>query len=502
MIKRLDVKFILTLIITAVVPIVASIYLVTEAVHTSLGVGLNKDIASSLSKSVAVHKSYIDAIKENHNSFMLRLSDSSKLTQACVAQDEAAIKHVLQSFLKSASVQLISVELGNKELTVTTPINEKKIRPVVKNTTLKTSFCKNAEVVFGVSRKIMTDFKKAAQYTETYEALYHAPRKYLTHRVIMIYGIFLGLIVIISVWQGAYWTRRFTRRLHTLNMATKSVAQGDLQVRVNPGGQDEVAELIDSFNTMVDEIASTRARIEYLQKISTWQEIARRLAHEIKNPLTPIHLAAQQLKNKYNANDPNFGRLLEQSVDIIEEEVVTLKRLVTDFSSFAKLPQIAPEPIDVADFLSDCEASLEYMGEQHNVDLHFELPTQGILVSIDVMMMKRVVDNLIRNATEAMANANVSTPKIRITVIELTKTNDVAIRFEDNGPGILPEHHPSLFEPYFTTKEEGTGLGLAISKKIVLEHNGVIWIDDEQDVGATFVVQIPRHQHYSKSKVR
>ncbi|MBN2341857.1 MAG: HAMP domain-containing protein [Deltaproteobacteria bacterium] len=491
MIKRLDVKFVLTLIITAVVPIVASIYLVTEAVKTSLGVGLNKDIAASLSKSVTVHKNYIEAIKANHTGVMLRLSDSARLAHACAASDEEQIETVLRSFLASASIKQISLAFGNRELVVQKAMDESRYRSVTRQSSLKNAVCKNVEVVFAVDRDITGNFNEAAQYTETYGALFRAPRTYLTRRVIMIYGIFLGLIVIISVWQGVFWTRRFTRRLHTLNLATKSVAEGDLSVRVDPGGQDEVAELIGSFNTMVDEIASTRARIEYLQKISTWQEIARRLAHEIKNPLTPIHLAAQQLKNKYDANDPKFGRLLEQSVDIIEEEVVTLKRLVTDFSSFAKLPQISPSPVEVGAFLEDCESSLEYIAEQNELELIFEKPAAGLMVSIDVMMMKRVVDNLIRNAAEAMTNADVEHPKIRVRVEKVKKSNEVAIRFEDNGPGVLPEHHPSLFEPYFTTKEEGTGLGLAISKKIVLEHNGVIWIDDEQEKGASFVVQLP-----------
>ncbi|MBN2526875.1 MAG: HAMP domain-containing protein [Deltaproteobacteria bacterium] len=495
MIKRLDVKFVLTLIITSVVPIVASLYLVTEAVQTSLGVGLNRDIAQSLSRSVAVYKDYIEAIKSGHDGFMFRLADSARLEEACNAQDEAHIKTILRSLIRTGQIKEISVELGSGPVSIQYPFDDSQFRSVTRNATLKNPFCRSVEVVFGVDRNITANFKQAAQSTETYEALYRAPRDYLTQRVIMIYGVFLGLIVIISVWQGVFWTRRLTRRLHVLNLATRNVAKGDLDVRVDPGGEDEVAELIVSFNNMVDEIESTRARIQYLQKISTWQEIARRLAHEIKNPLTPIRLAAQQLKNKYKPCEDNsdaaFRRLLDQSVDIIEEEVHTLKRLVTDFSSFAKLPQISPEPMDVGEFLRDCESSLEIVAQQQDLSLLFQFPQPGLVVSIDSMMMKRVVDNLIRNASEAMINADVTNPSVVVRVEELSKTQEVAIRFEDNGPGIMPEHHPSLFEPYFTTKEDGTGLGLAISKKIVLEHNGVIWIDDEQQPGACFVVQLP-----------
>ncbi|MBN2716097.1 MAG: HAMP domain-containing protein [Deltaproteobacteria bacterium] len=500
MIKRLDVKFVLTLVITSVVPILASLYLVTEAVQTSLGVGLNRDIANSLSQSVKIYKDYIEEIKSGHDRFMSALEDSARLQYACQAQDERQIKQVLRTFIRATQIKEISVTLSTGPLLVQYPMDDSRYRSVTRSIPLTHPFCRHIEVVFGVNREITANFKQAAHSTETYDALYRAPRDYLTQRVIMIYAIFLGLIVIISVWQGVFWTRRLTRRLHTLNLATKDVTHGNLDVRVDPGGQDEVAELINSFNTMVDEIESTRARIQYLQKISTWQEIARRLAHEIKNPLTPIQLAAQQLKNKYDANDPRFGRLLDQSVDIIEEEVHTLKRLVTDFSSFAKLPQISPIPMDVGEFLRDCESTLEIVAEKQDLTLLFEFPEPGLIVSLDSMMMKRVVDNLIRNAAEAMAGADVSHPSVVVRVEELAQTDEVAIRFEDNGPGVLPEHHPSLFEPYFTTKEEGTGLGLAISKKIVLEHNGVIWIDDRQTDGACFVVQLPLVKDKKKLK--
>jgi len=222
-------------------------------------------------------------------------------------------------------------------------------------------------------------------------------------------------------------------------------------------------------------------------------QLAASLAHEIKNPLTPIRLAVQQMKNKYRENDPAFGPLLFQSVDIIEEEVATLSRLVSDFSAFAKLPRVSPEPVELAAFLADCRSSLDYMGGQKNIDIVFEMPDERIVVDMDVMMMKRVMDNLVRNAAEALADADVTGPRVRISArtTGAKGKKEAQIRIEDNGPGIRPEHHPSIFEPYFTTKEEGTGLGLAIAKKIVLDHNGTIRIDETRPSGACFIVQLP-----------
>jgi nitrogen fixation/metabolism regulation signal transduction histidine kinase len=260
-------------------------------------------------------------------------------------------------------------------------------------------------------------------------------------------------------------------------------------VRVDPGSGDEVGELVESFNGMVAELGASRTRIEYLQKISAWQEMARRLAHEIKNPLTPIHLAAQQLREKYAGDDPEFRRLLDQSTEIIEEEVATLRRLTTDFSAFARLPEVRPQLVDLREFLEECEQSLMHLGEQ-GVAVVWEVPSDPIPVLIDRMMMKRVLDNLTRNAAEALVGAEVKEPRIRITAARTggRKHPEVELRVADNGPGIQPEHHPSIFDPYFTTKSEGTGLGLAICKKIVLEHGGRIWVDEDAARGAVFIV--------------
>lgn len=500
MIRRLDVKIALTLMLTALVPLGVSVYLVAEAVDTSLGVGLNDQIAGHMERSLVIHRRYIEAIKETHKVRVQHLADSFSLREAALSPREGDVERVLEGFLKlDADIVLIRLSGSTSrsvEVKAVDDPNPEPSRTLSRTAAVELGPYTSLEVVFGIDASISTSFEEAGEDMATYRALVSAPPAYLNRRVIFAYMVLLGIIVTASITGGVFFARRLARRIHTLSEATAAVTRGDLSVRVDPGSGDEVGNLVDSFNGMVSELSASRARIEYLQKISAWQEMARRLAHEIKNPLTPIHLAAQQLREKYRGGDDAFGRLLDQSTEIIEEEVATLRRLTSDFSSFARLPQVKPEVVDLGDFLEECESSLMHVSDQKGVTMVWEVPSETIEVMVDRMMMKRVVDNLTRNAAEALTNAGTRDPRIRVTAVMRSRKGqkhpEVELRVEDNGPGIQPEHHPSIFDPYFTTKAEGTGLGLAISKKIVLEHGGRIWVDESgAGGGACFVIVLP-----------
>jgi len=496
MIRRLDVKIVFTLLVTTLVPMAISIYLVGEAVDTSLGVGVNSAIAGHMERGLEIHRQYIEAVKGQQRMRLEQLADSAALRAAVDTRDDAQVVAALEKVL-AADPSLRELKLvgpGSYEVTATAlaPPGAKAERLVTRSAPIAIEPYTSIDAVFGVEASLLESYTAAGKDTATYEALVRAPPQYLNRRVIYVYLAILGVIVAGSVTLGVFWTRAHARRIHRLSAATAQVARGDLSVRVDPGSGDEVGELVESFNGMVAELGASRTRIEYLQKISAWQEMARRLAHEIKNPLTPIHLAAQQLREKYEGDDPAFRRLLDQSTEIIEEEVATLRRLTSDFSAFARLPEVRPQLVDLREFLEECEQSLMHLGEQ-GVAVVWEIPSDPIPVLIDRMMMKRVLDNLTRNAAEALAGAGVPDPRIRITAARTggRKRNEVELRVADNGPGIQPEHHPSIFDPYFTTKSEGTGLGLAICKKIVLEHGGRIWVDEDAAHGAVFVVVIP-----------
>ncbi|HSU39607.1 MAG TPA: ATP-binding protein, partial [Polyangiaceae bacterium] len=271
----------------------------------------------------------------------------------------------------------------------------------------------------------------------------------------------------------------------------------DLSVRVPEARDDELGTLAREFNRMLTEVETSRARIEYLQRISAWQEMARRLAHEIKNPLTPIQLAVQDIHRRYEGKNPEFQKLLDTTLEVVEDEVGTLRRLVGEFSDFARLPQAELEPADVSEFLSELAERPLFGEEERRSDsdapglaprIEFDVPKEQALAKIDRQMLRRVVINLVQNAVQALAQ----TKRPGHVVVRLGRQGgSLVLDVDDDGPGIPPELRAAVFDPYVTTKTDGTGLGLAIVKKIVVEHHGTISAEQSPEGGARLRVRLP-----------
>jgi signal transduction histidine kinase len=279
--------------------------------------------------------------------------------------------------------------------------------------------------------------------------------------------------------------------------AAARVGQGDLAVRIPAGERDELDVLRVAFNEMVAELSLSRARVDYLQRIAGWQELARRLAHEIKNPLTPIQLAVQEATRRYTGDDAKYRQTLETTREIVEEEVATLRRLVGAFSEFARLPDVKPAPADLAEFVRDMASSRALLDElDPGVTVRFEPGAVEVPVRIDRIMFRRAVENLLRNAVEAMA-ARGGTVWVRVEEHAPEAAEAAAqawLVIEDDGPGIPAGQREKVFDPYFTTKATGTGLGLAIVRKIALDHDGDVGLDERPGGGARFVLTLPRPQ--------
>jgi two-component system nitrogen regulation sensor histidine kinase NtrY len=220
------------------------------------------------------------------------------------------------------------------------------------------------------------------------------------------------------------------------------------------------------------------------QQLATWNEAARRIAHEIKNPLTPIQLAAERLLKRYRAQDPNLGEALENAVAIIVREVGTMKNLVDEFARFARMPRARPVAVDLRRLLE--ETVTLYRDIKPGVDVTSSLDGGDGVASLDPEQFRGVLVNLLDNAIEATAAPG------RVEVHAQRCNGTLSIRVSDTGVGIPPEDKEKLFLPYYSTKGRGTGLGLAIVHRIVADHHGTIRVEDNDPRGTVFTIEIPQ----------
>jgi len=221
------------------------------------------------------------------------------------------------------------------------------------------------------------------------------------------------------------------------------------------------------------------------QRMAAWREVARRIAHEIKNPLTPIQLSAQRLRKRYLSRFGDDEKVFDECTEMIIKSVDELKNLVNEFSNFARMPAIQPEPNDLNGIIR--ETLTLYQEAHRGVSFLFTPDERLPLLKIDRDQIKRVVINLLENAVAAMQENGTVT----ITSHYDPELKMADFKVADDGPGIPPEDRPRLFEPYFSTKKTGTGLGLAIVNSVVSDHNGFVRVKDNHPKGACFVVELP-----------
>lgn len=302
----------------------------------------------------------------------------------------------------------------------------------------------------------------------------------VTSAFLLLAGFGLGFAVLL----GLVMARRITRPVEALTEGARRVAEGARGVQVTAQASGEVGELVRAFNHMTSELHSTTERLVASERIAAWQEVARRLAHEIKNPLTPIQMSLETLLAAQSAQDARFPTLFRDSAAVVLEEVDRLRRIVDEFSRFARLPKPQLSPVDLGE-LAHSVLSL-YATPPEGITLLPTLQT-GVMARADRDQLTQVLVNLVKNAEEALKDKG---GQVRVRV-KGTET-DAIVEVEDTGPGIPPEHRARIFEPYFTTKEGGTGLGLAIAARILQEHGGKLEVGGEPGQGARFSVVLPR----------
>ena len=301
------------------------------------------------------------------------------------------------------------------------------------------------------------------------------------------------LVLLGASWAGLYLARRVTVPIQALAEGTRAISGGDLSHRVDVEADDELGVLVDSFNRMTAELESNKEALERssrelveAQRLAAWNEAARRIAHEIKNPLTPIRLSAERLLRKHQQRDPGLGKAVEEGVEIIVREVVTLQGMVDEFSRYARMPRPRPTQVDLERLVGDT-LNL-YRDLKPGVEVEGKVEEGASPAMLDPEQVRRALINLLDNAVEATEAPG------QVTVSARRENGHLQIRVADTGKGIPVASRDKLFLPYYSTKGRGTGLGLAIVHRIVTDHNGSIRVEDNVPRGTVFTMELPGEQ--------
>jgi signal transduction histidine kinase len=300
------------------------------------------------------------------------------------------------------------------------------------------------------------------------------------------YGVAGGGIlfaIAASLWIAA----RVSRPIEQLARAAGEVADGRWETRVSVGSHDEVGVLANSFNRMTSQLVEQRERLVQAERVAAWRELARRLAHELNNPLFPLQLTVENMVRARHLPQEQCDEIFEESTATLMAEIANLKTIVARFSDFSKMPKPQESNLDVREVMQRVLALFAPTLDQReqSITLKTHIAPDPLMVSADAELLHRALSNLVLNAIDAMPDGGT------LTAVAARKGDVVQIKISDTGTGLTPEECQRLFTPYYTTKQHGTGLGLAIVQSVVADHHGTITVESIPGSGATFVIELP-----------
>lgn len=307
----------------------------------------------------------------------------------------------------------------------------------------------------------------------------------ITRRSILLFGAYT-IVLILIVIVGTIFANQISAPIRQLITATQRIAKGELDFRLKVSRKDEIGELHEAFNTMTADLQENRESLIKAEREMAWREMAKQVAHEIKNPLTPVKLSIQHLRQAFHDNDKNFPQLLEQVTKTAIEQIEALSRIASQFARFARMPEHREEDVDIQEVVSE---AVKLFDEHKDLEMRFAHVSGPTVVRGDREELRRAFINILRNAVQAMNEKG--------TIVIGTEEDGEVYRISitDSGPGIPRDILPRLFEPNFSTKSEGMGLGLAIVKKTIDDHRGQIEVRSQIGKGTTVQVSLPKRDN-------
>ena len=292
------------------------------------------------------------------------------------------------------------------------------------------------------------------------------------------------LAILLSSWAAG----RVTRPVEQLASAAQDVAAGNWNARVEIPGSDEIAQLAESFNQMTSELLAQKERLMQSERVAAWRELARRLAHELKNPLFPLQLTVENLLRARSLSPEQFDEIFQESSRTLLAEISNLKGIIGRFSEFSKMPQPHLQRVDVNEVVRGVaqlfQAQFQAPGRPA-MTCKLELSDLAGTIAADAELLHRALSNLALNAMDAMPNGGSLTLRTR------RDDGKVVIEVADTGSGLTPEECERIFTPYYTNKQHGTGLGLAIVQSVISDHHGRVSVQSAPQRGTAFVIELP-----------
>ncbi len=597
---KFKTRFVVILVVMTLIPSVFLFVVSSGVVTNYLDRWFDPQIKQPLNLSIEIARSAYDMQRQQTLEYAKTITSGNALPErykvyTLAKAPEDASETVRAGFDGKSDVEVITGEKGD---IVRAVVPRDKQRPqdgvIVVESLIDSGLSKNAEAIQEAYRNYLT---------------LEAWKLPIKTNYLLILGFFTLLIIFSALWVALRVSRGITDPIQELARATEQVAQGNLDMKISAGRDDEIGLLVNSFNNMVRElkdgkeslhnawlkseqsrliieniIKNINSGVIYLdtegniltinsaackilaiaqeeiinrnysvllsilksdelsglvrnirvrefkgierelrvtigdrlrllrifittlgdaenflgtlvvfddlteitraEKALAWQEVARRMAHEIKNPLTPIQLSTEHMIKKWQSKDEDFGKVFDRSTKAIIKEVESLKNLVNDFSRFGKMPEIKKTPVMIQAIIDEV---INLYKDYKDVVIAMSSQGEETPVELDAEQFKRVIINLVGNAMQAMQNQG----KVDISIEHDVRSNRVRIDIADNGPGICDEDKEKLFLPYFSTKKDGTGLGLAIAGKVVAEHRGYIRIKDNAPSGTIFSIELP-----------
>ena len=463
----------------------------------------DKQIANAVNNSFDVAKNYLDESKKNVTSDVILMSVGLNRASSLYYSNQNRFKQIMKSekILRRVDDIYLIDSLGNILISDVRDISDEFIIPsdedydqallgkpvfitdnLENKTTVMIKLSSLVDTYLYISRNIDPEILRYLNETEEAVSFYYSVENSQTGIKVtfaIIYIIVVTLLLFLSTSIAITFASRLTKPIVNLIGASNAISKGALDVKVpNIDADDEFKKLNTNFNSMIDRLKKQQDKLLATERYEAWESVARKLAHEIKNPLTPIQLSIDRLREKYSSKIESKENEFEKYLETINRQIKDIENLVNEFSNFARMPRPIFKKINIIDVVKKSTDLTKIVSKNK---INIKTTKEKLIINGDAEQLNRVFINLIKNSEESFLDITKKNPNFKGKIdIEINSNNDyIVVRLTDNGTGISDTK--KVMTPYFTTKIKGTGLGLPIVSKIINEHSGEFKIKNKKD---------------------